>query len=165
MRLQPPPHLAPTLPSNASKLFGFQFTPGKVLPGSFIFRGYGYVRDMNRLLWLLAFPVLLLTGCGDSSNKPAAPAGTNAAAAGSSPMNAPADYLRGLASGKQSAVKTVDTTSIDKAIQLFAVDRGRNPKDLDELVQQKYLPKIPDAPYGMKLVYDADTGTVRVVPQ
>jgi len=160
-----PQRLAPTPPSKVFNLVGIHFTPGGTSPGSFIFRRQGYLDDMNRLLCVVAFPFLLLTGCGDNSSKPAAPAGTNAAAAGSSPMNAPADYLRGLASGKQSAVKTVDTTSVDKAIQLFAVDHGRNPKDLDELVQQKYLPKIPDAPYGMKLVYDADAGSVRVVPQ
>jgi hypothetical protein len=120
---------------------------------------------MKTCPWLVAASLLLVAGCGDNSNKPAAPAGTNATAAGGSPLNAPADYLRGLASGKQSAVKTVDTTSLDKAIQLFNVDHGRNPKDLDELVQMRYIPKLPDAPYGMKLVYDADAGTVKVVPQ
>lgn len=120
---------------------------------------------MRTPFWLLVPPALLLAGCGDNSNPPATPAATNAAAASGNPLNAPADYLRGLSSGKQSAVKTVDTTSLDKAIQLFAVDHGRNPKDLNELVQQKYIPQIPDAPYGMKLVYDADAGTVKVVPQ
>ena len=115
--------------------------------------------------WLALAPLLLLAGCGDNSSKPAAPAGTNTASADGSPLNAPADYLRGLASGKQSAVKTVDTTALDKAIQLFGVDHGRNPKDLNELVEQKYIPRVPDAPYGMKLVYDADAGTVKVVPQ
>jgi hypothetical protein len=141
------------------------FTPGRPLPGSFIFGCPRYIEPMKTLRWLLLAPLLLAAGCGDNSNKPATPGGTNATAADGSPLNAPADYLRGLASGKQSAVKTVDTTSLDKAIQLFNVDRGRNPKDLDELAQQKYIPKIPDAPYGMKLVYDADAGTVKVVPQ
>ncbi len=120
---------------------------------------------MRTPLWLLPVPALLLAGCGDNSNPPATPVATNAAAASGNPLNAPADYLRGLSSGKQSAVKTVDTTSLDKAIQLFAVDRGRNPKDLNELVQEKYIPQIPDAPYGMKLVYDANAGTVKVVPK
>ena len=109
--------------------------------------------------------LLLSTGCGDNSAKSTTPASTNTASSGPTPLNAPADYLRGLASGKQSAVKTVDTTSLDKAIQMFNVDQGRNPKDLNELVQKKYIPTIPEAPYGMKLDYDPNTGTVKVVSQ
>jgi hypothetical protein len=118
---------------------------------------------MNHPAWLVCALTFLIAGCGDNS-KPAASA-TNATASGTSPLNAPADYLRGLASGKQSAVKTVDTTSLDKAIQMYGVDHGRNPKDLNELVQQKYIPKIPEPPYGMKFDYDAENGTVKVVPQ
>ena len=78
-------------------------------------------------------------------------------------MTAPVDYLRAAGKAQQSAVKTVDTSSLNRAIQMFNVDQGRNPKDLNELVEGKYLPRIPDAPYGMKLVYDANTGTVKVV--
>ena len=48
---------------------------------------------------------------------------------------------------------------------MFNVEKGRNPKDLDELVTEKYLPKLPAAPYGMKLVYDAAAGKVKVVKQ
>jgi hypothetical protein len=33
------------------------------------------------------------------------------------------------------------------------------------LVQQKYIPKLPDTPFGTKLVYDAADGTVKVVKQ
>jgi hypothetical protein len=46
---------------------------------------------------------------------------------------------------------------------MFNVDHGRYPKDLSELVQEKLISKIPDAPYGMKLDYDPATGTVKVV--
>jgi hypothetical protein len=120
---------------------------------------------MKMRSWLLVASLLAAAGCGENSKPSANSQGTNTAATDGSPLNAPADYLRGLASSKQSAVKTVDTTALDKAIQMFNVDRGRNPKDLNELVQQKYIPQIPEAPYGMKLVYDADAGTVKVVPQ
>jgi hypothetical protein len=106
---------------------------------------------------------LLLIGCGESSNKPAQP--TNGAASGSSPLSAPADYVGALGKAQQSAVKTVDTASINQAIQLFNVEHGRNPKDLNELVESKFIPKIPAAPYGMKLEYDATTGKVKVVKQ
>jgi hypothetical protein len=106
---------------------------------------------------------LLLTGCGDSSDKPGQP--TNGAAGGSNPLNAPADYVGALGKAKQTAVKTADTATLNQAIQMFGVDLGRNPKDLNELVEKKYIGKIPDAPSGMKLDYDATAGKVKVVPQ
>jgi hypothetical protein len=97
---------------------------------------------------------LLLTGCGEKSQSPNSSTST--------PADAPRDYLGGLGNAQKNAVKTVDTASVTKAIQLFNVDKGRNPKDLDELVKEKYLPQIPPVPYGMKLVYDPDSGTVSV---
>ena len=80
-------------------------------------------------------------------------------------MSAPADYVGALGKAQQGAVKTVDTTSLNQAIQLFNVDQGRNPKDLNELVEKKFIPKIPDAPRGMKLEYDAGAGKAKVVPE
>ena len=106
---------------------------------------------------------LLLIGCGGSSDKP--PTTTNGAASGSSPLSAPADYVGALGKAQQTAVKTVDTASLNQAIQMFNVENGRNPKDLNELVEKKFIPKIPAAPYGMKLEYDAATGKVKVVKQ
>ena len=117
---------------------------------------------------LILIPVvtagLLLAGCDGNSKQPAV-ATTNAASQGTSPLNAPADYLGAMSKGQQSAVKTVDTSRLNQAIQMFNVDHGRNPKDLNELVAEKYIPQIPAAPYGMKLVYDASNGTVKVVKQ
>lgn len=107
---------------------------------------------------------LVLVGCSDNSSQTAT--STNASpSTAASPANAPADYLRAIANGQQTAVKTVDTTSLDKAIQLFNVDNGRNPKDLNELVQKKYIPKIPDVPFGTKLVYNATDGSVKIEKQ
>ena len=106
---------------------------------------------------------LFLIGCGESSDKPAQP--TNGAARGSSPLSAPADYVGALGKAQQTAVKTIDTTSLNQAIQLFNLDNNRNPKDLNELVEKKFIPRIPDAPRGMKLEYDATAGKVKVVPQ
>lgn len=107
--------------------------------------------------------LIALAGCGgDNSSKTTA--STNSASSGN-PLDAPGNYLKALGKSQQSAVKTVDTTSLDKAIQMFNVDQGRNPRDLNELVEKKYIPMVPDAPYGMKLVYDANSGSVRVAPQ
>jgi len=105
---------------------------------------------------------LLLLGCGEKSDKQGSVA-TNASSG--NPLNAPADYLRAVGKAQQSAVKTVDTSSLNQAIQLFNVDKGRNPKDLDELVKEKFIPQVPAAPYGYKLVYDAGTGKVSVVKE
>jgi len=114
----------------------------------------------------------LLVGCGQKSDNPSpatnAPAATptNApAASGGGPLTAPVDYLGALAKAQQSAVKTVDVASLNQAIQLFNTQEGRYPKDLDELVTEKYIGKLPAAPYGMKIVYDANAGQVKVVKQ
>ena len=100
----------------------------------------------------------VLTGC-DKGEPPKPETG------GTTPLNAPADYLGALGKAHQAAIKTVDTSSLNQAIQMFNVEKGRYPKDLDELVTEKYLPKLPAAPYGMKLVYDAAAGKVKVVKQ
>ncbi len=107
----------------------------------------------------MAFAV---AGCGEKKNAP--PAGTNTASSESSPLTAPVDYLGAVAKAKQTAEKTVDIASLNQAIQMFRVEQGRNPKDLNELVAEKNIPRLPEAPYGMKIVYDAASGTVKVVP-
>ena len=118
---------------------------------------------MKTIFCLSVAASLLLIGCGESSNQPGQP--TNGAAGSGNPLNAPADYLGALGKAQQTAVKTVDTASLNQAIQMFGVDQGRNPKDLNELVEKKYIATIPAAPNGMKLDYDATAGKVKVVSQ
>ena len=107
--------------------------------------------------------VVLLLGCEQKSQSSGG--GTTNTSSGGSVLTAPVDYLRAAGKAQQSAVKTVDTTSLNQAIQLFNVEKGRNPKDLDELVREKFIPQIPAAPYGTKLVYDAGAGKVSVVKE
>ena len=116
--------------------------------------------------WFLGFCVgaaLLLIGCSDKAEKPAGTAGgtTNA----HSPAEASGGYLGALGQGQQNAIKTADTTSLDQAIQLFSVDHGRYPKDLNELLQDRYIQRLPAPPNGMKIVYDATAGKVSIVKQ
>jgi hypothetical protein len=106
---------------------------------------------------------LLVAGCGGSSDKSSS--ATNAPAAATSAAEAPAGYLGALTRAQQTAVKTVDTVSLNQAIERFNVDNGRYPKDLDELVQEKYIHEIPPTPHGTKLVYDAAAGKVTVAKQ
>ena len=105
-----------------------------------------------------------LAGCDQKSN-PSEAGGTNADTKGSSVASAPTDYLKAVTKGEQTAEKTVDTAALNKAVELFNVDKGRNPKDLNELVQEKYIPKLPATPYGTKLDYDPGSGKVSVVRQ
>jgi len=117
---------------------------------------------MKNLCLIAVLVGLFLVGCGDNSSKSAS--GTNTATGGSL-VTAPVDYLDAASKAKQRAVKTVDTTSLDKAVQLFNVEKGRNPKDLNELVSEKYIKEIPAAPYGTKIDYDPNSGRVSVVKQ
>ena len=132
------------------------------MPGSFIFPEASYHSGMKALtVALVGFLLLVACGC-DKQSSPPPTATTNTAAGGTSPLDAPGGYLKAVVKGQQTAVKTVDTTSLDKAIQLFNVEQGRNPKDLNELVEKKYMPQIPTPPYGTKIVYDANAGTVKI---
>jgi hypothetical protein len=121
---------------------------------------------MNKPLLLSLIAATVLTGCGKKSDEiPTPTAATNAASSGVKPLDAPAEYLGGMAKGQQSAVKTVDTAALDRALQMYSADNGSYPKDLEELVKGKYIPRIPDPPFGMKIVYDATAGTVKIVRQ
>ena len=110
----------------------------------------------------LAAASLFLGGCGNNSSKTAQT--TNSTSSGN-PLTAPVDYLGALGNAQKLAVKTVDVASLNQAIQMFNVQEGRFPKDLHELLESKLIDKLPDAPYGMKLEYDANTGKVTVVKQ
>jgi hypothetical protein len=121
------------------------------------------VESMKSGLWLVAASVALLLGAGCGKSSDGAAGSTNAASG--NPLTAPTDYLGAAAKAKQSSEKTIDTISINQAIALFHASEGRFPKDLNELVAEKYLPKLPEAPYGTKIVYDADRGQVRIVPK
>ncbi len=101
-----------------------------------------------------------LSGCGNQSGPPPAVKET-----GGSVVTAPADYVGAMAKAEPAAVKTVDTAAVKSAIQLFQADQGSWPKDLNELVEKKFLPKIPATPAGTRLDYDPKTGEVKVVKQ
>ena len=116
-----------------------------------------------KIYYFALLSVVLLLGCDQKSQSSGG--GTTNTSSGGSVLTAPVDYLRAAGKAQQSAVKTVDTASLNQAIQLFNVEKGRNPKDLDELVREKFIPQIPDVPYGSKLSYDANSGEVRVVNQ
>jgi hypothetical protein len=54
-----------------------------------------------------------------------------------------------------------DLTTITRAIQVFNAEKGRYPKDIQELVDSGYIATYPREPFGGKYVYDATKGTVK----
>ncbi len=114
------------------------------------------------LMTLLAGTVFLVAGCGSGGGEEGAGVETNQVA-GENPLTAPVDYLGAAAAAKKTAVRVVDTASVQKAIQMFGASEGRNPRDLQELVSEGYLQRLPDLPVGMGYEYDAATGQVKVV--
>jgi hypothetical protein len=115
---------------------------------------------MKAFLVCSSISCLLLAGCGDGGSGSKAP--TNET---SSVITAPVDYLGAVGKAKQASIKTIDVAQITQAVQMFEAEQDRLPKDLNELVTMKYLREIPKPPYGKKIVYDANTGTVKVVTE
>ncbi len=116
---------------------------------------------MKLFLLVLTAATACVAGCGDKTSSGSAQ--TNSTSG--NPLTAPVDYLGAVGKAQQQAIKTVDVASINQAIQLYQTEHGRYPQDLNELVKEKFLGKVPAAPYGMKIVYDATTGQVKVVKQ
>jgi hypothetical protein len=101
----------------------------------------------------------LLAGCGGKSGS-----GSQATNSVNVATNGFGGYVKSLGEAQKTAAKTIDVSYINQAIQLFNVQEGRYPKNLQELVPN-YVAKIPDAPIGSKIIYDATNGTVKVVQQ
>ena len=106
----------------------------------------------------LAF--VLVAGCGKDSSPQNQTANTPA----NSNSNNPTGYLDTLVQTKKKADKTIDVAYLNQAVQLFNVQEGRFPKDLQELAP-KYVAQIPEPPAGYKLDYDAVKGEVKMVAQ
>ena len=117
---------------------------------------------MKTFLMLSIALSLFALGCGKNSTQNTQT--TNTASDGSL-ITAPVDYLAAAADAKKKMEKDVDTIALNRAIQDFEVQEGRKPKDLNEVVEKKYIRIIPQAPYGSKIVYDAESGTAKVVKQ
>ena len=98
--------------------------------------------------------LLWLTGCNDSAGPQKK---------GKSSGDPSGDYLNNLATAQQRALKTVDTATVNKAVERFYVQEGRFPKDLLELVELSYLARLPELPAGAHWDYDTNSGVVSIV--
>lgn len=118
---------------------------------------------------ILLIPVmagLFLTGCGKDSSSTDQSAKTNTTPnyANGNPITAVPDYIGAVGQAQKYSVKQIDLAYLREAIQQFNVAEGRYPRNLQEMVPN-YIGKVPDAPYGSKIDYDPNTGTVKVVAQ
>ena len=127
---------------------------------------------MKRTFMILMAAGLVLTGCGKSNSNPPnpptpAPPATNAAPTVTNKAEVAhpsGGYLGALVQADKSAMKTIDVSYLNQAVQLFNTQEGRYPKDLNELVPN-YVAKLPIPPYGYRINYDANSGQVTVVRQ
>lgn len=117
---------------------------------------------MKTPVFLAVCAALAVAGCSKQEPAPAKPA--NSAASGN-PLTAPVDYLGAVAKAKNVSEKVIDTTSLNRSIQLFYAQEDRFPKDLNELVSKHYLPALPSAPPGARWVYNPQTGEIKAVRQ
>ncbi|HTY86343.1 MAG TPA: hypothetical protein VMB80_02670 [Candidatus Acidoferrum sp.] len=120
---------------------------------------------MKTSLLLVLAAGLFLAGCG-KPNSGSHPQGTNTApTTNTAEVAKPAGgYLGALMQADKSAVKTIDVSYLNQAVQLFQTQEGRLPKDLNELVPN-YVGKLPAPPYGYRINYDPTSGAVTVVKQ
>jgi hypothetical protein len=128
------------------------------------------MKAFSFLLPLLAAG-LLVTGCGNSGSTKSIQATNTTTTTNATPnyntgnpITAPVDYLGAVGQAKQYSVKQIDLAYLHEAVQQFNAAEGRYPKDLNELIPN-YVGKMPQAPFGSKIVYDPNTGEVKVVKQ
>ena len=107
------------------------------------------------LLAMLA--ALLFAGCNDPSQS------TGAAGEKSSAATAPAEYLNNAAKEQRRMVKAVDIAAMNKTVEKFYVQEGRFPKDLLELVEKDYMPRLPLLPERAEWDYDTNSGVVGIL--
>ena len=97
-------------------------------------------------------------GCGDGSKT------SQAVNAVSNVVDAPLNYVGAVVQAQKYSEKQIDLAYVNQAIQQFQAGEGRTPTNLQEMIPT-YLGKMPEAPFGYKIVYDATAGAIKVVKQ
>ncbi|MGH7952070.1 MAG: hypothetical protein ACREFE_09150 [Limisphaerales bacterium] len=125
---------------------------------------------MKISILLLASAATILAGCSGNSNSNNSTATNNVATNATSkydsgnPLTVVPDYMGAVMQAKKYSEKQIDLAYVNHAIQEFNAGEGHYPTNLQEMIPN-YLGKMPQAPYGYKIIYDPKTGTVSVVKQ
>ncbi len=115
---------------------------------------------MKHIFILLLLAGLAGFGCSKTGDTAPDTAETNASSG--NPLTAPTDYLGALNQAQKAAKKVSGNASLQKAIQMFQAEEGRQPATLQEVVDKKYIRELPALPKGMKYQYNPKTGEVKV---
>ena len=108
----------------------------------------------SQLLFAVAgATVLALAGCSGGSSNSNAPA-TNTTSTSSSPLVQSQVY----------AQQKIAVSSLNQAVQQYHAAEGHYPANLQELAPN-YIEKVPQAPAGYTISYDANSGAVSMPKQ
>jgi hypothetical protein len=118
---------------------------------------------MKTLIPFSIIATVLLAGCGENSSNSSATNNVSTNNLGN-PIAAPVNYLGAVMQAQRYSEQQIDLAYVNQAIQQFNAGEGHYPTNLQEMIPN-YLGKMPQAPYGYKIVYDANTGTIKVVKQ
>ncbi len=76
-----------------------------------------------------------------------------------------ADYVGANIRARESAEETTSLAGLKQTIRQFQSLEGRYPEDLEELVAEDYMPRLPSPPSGQEFDYDPETGEVTLVEE
>ena len=113
---------------------------------------------MKAKFFLMAATGLLLAGCSKNSTA------TKAVNTVSNVVDAPLNYVGAVEQAQKYSEKQIDLAYVNQAIQQFNAGEGHYPTNLQEMIPD-YLTKMPQAPYGYKIVDDAASHAIKVVKQ
>ncbi len=116
---------------------------------------------MKHSLPCLFASALLFAGCdrkGDEAKDQA-----NPPKAAGNPLTAPVDYLGAVGAAQKRSVKVADLVPVQQAVQAFQAGEDRLPANLQEIIAEGYLPRLPDLPKGARFEYNPRSGQVRIV--
>ena len=111
------------------------------------------------LLWIC----VIFAGCSADKPEPAKDeAAEKTEEIGSNPLLAPVEYLGATARAKTSSQAKIALAPIQQAIQMYQVENGSFPPNLNALVQGGQIRALPALPQGSTYQYNPSTGAVTV---